>query len=198
MDSSMIVKLVKSSIHPLAEKLLFEHKRVVSRIFRDVIGLYQLAHFSITLINRQNEMVFLSYTPSIEYNLITSGLWSSDLSYHPNFYLNQAAKLWHELYLPHEYDGLLQIKQVQTGLSMGIAIPVQHEHFSLVYSCATASKDPNIAMELYQQQEALKDVGSYCFQKLSPLLTSLSLPALIPSQSEDKIPLPYIKLVVKN
>ncbi|HBI21972.1 MAG TPA: hypothetical protein DDY37_05230 [Legionella sp.] len=172
--------------HPLAHPILFKHKRAILSVFRDVIGINDIDHLSIACITHTNEVMFLSHTPSIEYHLMTSPLWSYDLLHTPHFYKNDDAKSWSELYHPDQYADLHAIKQAKHGFTTGFSIPIKRHGMHLVYSFAT--KSPNIHSNVFclEKHDEFLRLGHYCFNQLSYLVLPHSAPR------------PHVKLVVNN
>ena len=156
--------------HPLAENLLFQNKRDVLTVFSDIIGIYELDHLSIACINKANEVIFLSHTPSIEYNLMTSGLWKYDLSHDPLFYKNQQSRLWSELYDQDKYLELHHLKHTKNQFSFGFSIPIKRKDFYLIYSFATKARHVNPYLFFFDKQNELIKMGNYCFNKLKHIV----------------------------
>ena len=160
--------------HPLAYRFLFEHKRETLRVFRDVVGYVNLDHISIAYINLDNDVIFLSHTPSLEYNLIHSGLWAYDLSYCAQFYHNHQSMYWEQLYDQGKYNKLLYLKQQRYHFTTGFSIPIQKGPISLIYSFATQSQSVD-AMHLFlEKQPTLIELGDYCFNQLEKLISPFS------------------------
>ena len=178
-----------TKIHLLAKECLFGNKRATSSVFRDVIGLYELDHVAIAAVNKKQEIIFLSHTPSMEYNLITSDLWRYDGSYLPSFYGEPDCVEWRALYDSSHFHELTHIKQVKTGFTEGISVSVKHEDIHLIFSFATKSKDASAEDTLYHQQKQLTQIGWYCFQRFTDILASYLGVSSRPS---------YLKLVVNN
>ena len=168
--------------HPLAESLLFKHKRDVLAVFNHVIGRYELAHLSIACINQANEVIFLSHTPSIEYHLMASELWKDDLSLDPLFYKNHQSKLWGELYTKDKYHELYHLKQTKNQFSFGFSIPLKRDGFYVIYSFATKAQHINPYLFFFDKQSILITIGNYCFNQLK----SIVLPALL-NETQQKI-----------
>lgn len=60
-----------TKLHHNILDILYEHRHYVIKLFREVIGFYEINHISLTLRTPLNEVVIFSMTPNIEYNLIT-------------------------------------------------------------------------------------------------------------------------------
>lgn len=158
--------------HPTAERFLFEYKREVLTVFSHIIGLYELAHLSIACINKNNEVLFLSHTPAIEYHLITSYLWHADQLHDPLFYKGNQSRLWNELYTEKNYQELYYVKQTKHHFSFGFSIPLKRDDFYLIYSFATKAQHINPYLYFFDKQNTLIKMGNYCFDKLKPIIFS--------------------------
>ena len=157
----------KIELHPQAGDFLFQHYRSLLRIFNDVIGLFELDYISITLLNPQDKLLFLSSMPSIEYNLIENDLWQFDASFQKNFFLQDKVQLWDELYNDELLKPLQHYKQVIPKLNMGISVPASFEEYRVVYSFAFKSKNKTIQLNAVKNIKELLRIGLYCLQKIA-------------------------------
>ncbi len=181
--------------HLNAETLLFKHKRVALGVFRDVIGINEIDHISIACINMNDEVIFISHTPSIEYNLITSGLWVYDMAYHFDFYKNNNNQYWDQLYHHTKLAELTNIKQTTHQFSSGFSIPIKQDNCHLIYSFATKSKDAHSKSFFCDKQDELVKIGHYCFHKLATIFLPNDFDQKRASVVSSNR---YLKLVVNN
>ncbi|AMQ29111.1 TPA: hypothetical protein ACK8Z3_000030 [Legionella pneumophila] len=70
-------------LHSQLLENLFAFKSKVSNVFRDVLGIHDVHHISLTNINGHNQLLPLSSTPAMDFNLFNSFLWQHDLTYNP-------------------------------------------------------------------------------------------------------------------
>ncbi|MDP3559285.1 MAG: flagellar biosynthesis protein FlgJ [Legionellaceae bacterium] len=153
-------------LHPKAQDLLFQYYRTLSRIFNDVLGHLEIDYISITLLNDQNELLFLSSRPSIECNLIEHHLWSFDRSLHADFFQKNTAQLWETLYPEKWRTQLRHYKQEIPGYSMGVSIPSSFEEYRVVYSFALKSNNAIIKNNIMHKIEILLRMGRFCLQNI--------------------------------
>ena len=193
------MELTSSSctLNPLATTLLYKHNRLAHRVFSDVIGLHDIDHIALTTVSHQNELTFLSYKPSIEYNLITCGLWAHDLSYHPNFLKKRQCQLWTDLYHKDKYLELIHIKQHKHHLRAGLSTTLHYKHCILLLSFATKSKHPEAEHRLLQTHPELIQMGRYCFQNISHVFMPY-LDKAASASNKPRIISPYMRLIVNN
>src|SRR5688500_1882937 len=100
------------TIHADFLDFLFANKSKASSIFRDILGIHEIDHFSITLVDSKRQLLCLSSTPALEFNLFKSELWHFDQSYHPAWFKKEQSNSWQSLYDPLRYDELYYVKQV--------------------------------------------------------------------------------------
>ena len=184
------------TLNPLAHTLIFEHARVARRIFGDVIGLHNIDYIALTTISPKHELTSLSYIPSIDYNLITTDLWTYDSSYHPDFFKTRQTKLWTDLYHKDKYSELMQVKQHDKHLRAGLSTTLAYKHCTLLLSFGTKSKHPEAAQQLLEAHPELLQMGRYCFQNISHLFAPY-LGKTMPT-NKSRIKSPYMRLIVNN
>lgn len=184
------------TLNPLAQTILFQHKRAAHRVFSDVVGLNNIDHIALTTISPKNELTFLSYSPSMEHNLITTNLWAYDKSYDPDFFKKRQCKLWSDLYHKHKHTELMQVKQYTTGFTAGLSTSLSYQHCTLLLSFATKSKHMEADQQLLQAHPELLQMGRYCFQNISHLF----MPYLGKTTQTNSLRIisPYMRLIVNN
>jgi hypothetical protein len=155
--------------HPQLLEMLFAFKNKVSNVFKDVLGLYEIHHISLTHINKQNELLTLSSTPSMEYNLFSSQLWRYDQSYDPKWYHLGAQDYWQNLYNQSRYDELYYLKQIKHAFPIGLSLAATLNENHVVYSLASHKSCAATKEIFLNQQEDFYKIGQYCSNRLNPL-----------------------------
>lgn len=153
-------------LHPKALQALFTNKRETLRVFREIIGLFDIDHISIAYISERQELSFFSYTPSIEYHLIKWQLWQYDHAYQADFYQHQQNRLWAQLYHPRYIHELKYIKEQRNHLYHGFSISRPLATCYCIYSYATKSAHTRFT----PSDPIFIDIGDYCTTRLLPLL----------------------------
>ena len=160
-------------LHPHVKDFLYKHFRSVSKIFRNILSLHEIDYLSITLITPENELLFLSSQPAIEFNLIEHNLWQVDPIFHDDFFQQDKMKLWEDLYAKEKFDLLRYYRQYAQSYSMGFATPIVFEQYRAVYSFALKSHDEKIINKVQNKTEALMSMGRLC---LTTILNKIPLP----------------------
>ena len=149
---------------------LFAHKSKTRAIFRDVLALHEVNHIAIAYITAESTLLTLSSTPSLEYNMLSSGLWRFDNTYHPNWFKQNGHAYWQSLYSTERYDELYYIKQIKPHYPLGLSMagPLGNGH--VVYSIAS-STDSDYTRDIFNtQRDELFQLGQYCSTHLLALL----------------------------
>ena len=126
------------NLHPHAEKFLFEYYVVVNKAFSNILAHLETDYLSITLINKNRQMFFISSNPSIQQNLIEHGAWAFHGAYQPSFINQKLPKLWSELDHAHQKDLIQTFKHSNNRmallqvLSFQLNIPTTPQFFLLV------------------------------------------------------------------
>lgn len=156
-------------LHPQILDVLFAFKSKVSNIFRDVLGIHEMNHISITRINKNNQLLVLSSTPALEFNLFHSSLWRYDQSYAPQWFHLKTQAYWQTLYSQTRYDELYYLKQIKHKLPLGLSLAAQIDDAFVIYSLAS-HKSCAATRELFAtQQEDFYKIGQYCSNMLNPI-----------------------------
>ncbi len=154
------------TLHPNALDLLFSHKETVSQVFKDVLGLHGIEHIALTHLLPTHELLALSSTPAMEFNLFSSPFWHFDKTYHPSWQATNTPARWEALYSKTHFDNLLYIKQIKPCLPLGLSFVTQTPKGPMV--CSLASHSASAAQQgLFEShQPDFYKIGLYCAQKL--------------------------------
>lgn len=155
--------------HDYLEKL-FSHKSDVDRIFKDVLGLYDIDHIAITHINEKQELLTFSSAASLEFNLFKNTLWQFDKTYHPDWYQQCEEAVWESLYLPEKYHELYYLKQIKPQYIYGVSLATHVDNAYVIYSFASQKTSNDSTFALNTQEQILRRVGTYCYNKLQLLI----------------------------
>ncbi len=171
--------------HPQLLEALFYHKSRVSSIFRDVLGLYEIDHISITKISSTNKIMTLSSTPAMEFNLFNSNLWYFDKSYHPDWFTQCSQAEWRTLYTQKRYDELYYLKQVKHHYPIGYTMAAKLEEVFFIYSFASHRSCGHTRELFTNKYDNFYKIGQYCGKMLSQIFEDYSnLPQLLTKYSK--------------
>ena len=162
--------------HPKLLEVLFAFKSKVSSTFRDVLGIHEINHIAIARINKHNELLILSSTPAMEFNLFSSSLWRHDQSYNPNWFNLKTQAYWQTLYNPARYDELYYLKQIKHSFPLGLSLAAKIDDDKVIFSLASHRSCPHTRELFSTQQEDFYKIGQYCSNILNPLFSYCDSP----------------------
>jgi hypothetical protein len=157
--------------HPQFLEVLFAFKSKVSSVFRDVLGIHEIHHMALTRINKNNELLTLSSTPAMEFNLFSSTLWRYDQSYNPHWFQLCTQAYWQTLYNQTRYDELYYLKQIKHAFPIGLSLGAKIDDDFVIYSLASHKSCPTTRELFSTQQEDFYKIGQYCSNMLNPLFS---------------------------
>jgi len=156
-------------LHPHFLDMLFACKSKTSSIFRDVLGLHEISHISISYVNHENQLLALSSTPALEFNLFSQSLWKFDKTYRSNWFALCTEAHWESLYVPHRYDELYYVKQIKHNYPLGISLATKLGEHQVIYSLASHKNCQNTRDTFAKEQASFYKIGQYCTNHLLPL-----------------------------
>ncbi|WP_207384177.1 hypothetical protein [Legionella nagasakiensis] len=156
-------------LHPGLLDILFAYKSKVSSIFRDVLGIHEISHIAISYVNADNELLSLSSTPALEFNLFNSNLWRYDQTYQADWYQLCTQANWQSLYTAIRYDELYYIKQIKHRYPLGLSLAAKLDSAYLIYSIASHKNCIHTQEMFAQEHDSFYKIGQYCTNMLLPL-----------------------------
>lgn len=158
--------------HPQMLEALFAHRSRVASVFRDILGLHEIHHMSLTEISADGEILVLSSTPAMEFNLFSTPLWRYDQSYNPSWFSKTTQASWQSLYQTERYDELYYLKQIKHSLPLGFSLAATRGETTLVYSLGSRAAPDKFLKLMQEQLEEFYKIGQYCSNLLSDLFQS--------------------------
>lgn len=188
------MELNKPSIclHQQAKDYLFQHYRTLNRLFNNVLGHLEIDYIAIALLNKQNELFFLSSKPAIEQNLIEHNLWQLDPCLQLDFFTGNKARLWNKVYCEKTQEPLRYYKLEKPAFSSGASVSSSFNEYRVIYSFALRSKDIETQNKLTTQIDTLVSIGRFCLQSI---LKAIPLPE---QHCVLMSPRPSLKLIINN
>lgn len=162
-------------LHPQFLDVLFAFKSKAFKTFREVLGIHELHHISVTRVDENNQMLSLSSTPALEFNLFSSPLWIYDNTYSPSWFHLKTQEFWQALYHPTRYDELYYLKQIKHTYPVGLSMASKVDNDYIIYSLAS-NKSCNYTKELFTtHHEDFYKIGQYCYNMLYSLFNDSEL-----------------------
>lgn len=160
--------------HPQLPEILFAHRRKVSSVFRDIIGIHEINHIALTKVDKEQRLLILSSTPALEFNLFNSPLWRFDQSYCPDWFNLGTHAYWQALYATERYDELYYLKQIRLGYPIGMSLALRRGEEQYIFSFASHRSCQNTQELFSNKTDDLYKIGLYCTNQLRALFDHTS------------------------
>lgn len=168
-SSDDTARLENVNLHMEIIETLFQYKKILSNRFDDIKGTFFIDHFAV-IISYNNTILVFSVTPSVEYNLLSQGLWKFDKAFSPHFLQNDTFSSWDIAYEKKYFDEIKNLKQLKHEFTFGFNLPKETTPFQLIYSFATRAHKLNL-IDYYQSSiNELFGIGDYLFQSINSIV----------------------------
>lgn len=153
--------------HPCFLEVLFGCRHTTSSLFKKFLAHYDIQHIAFSYVNDQQELLTLSSTPALEFNLFHSALWHYDQTYQPVWYESEKISKWQSLYSPARYEALYYLKQGNFHYPNGISFARHIHQGRLICSIASHKSKTDLYTVLSPKtRHCLENLGIYCANQL--------------------------------
>lgn len=135
----------------------------LAKIYKEIIGLEKIHHFSLNVVDSDGKMSILSYNPHIAYNIFKDGTYLYNGSISPSYYNNFNFYTWDEAYDPRYACVLKNNMERKNGINKGVVITKKIDDMTLLYSFATKSNGDDFVLHMQDQRELYYQMGDHCF-----------------------------------
>lgn len=153
-------------LHKDILNISFRHKYQISKIFKNILGLCNIDHFSLDLVNPEGEMIFFSGTPSHGYEICKRGYGQYDGIISPENYENYEFYWWENTYHKKFANKIIEIREGMLGLRNGFMLVRKWNNFYLIYSFATKSRDLQFQSMIVNNINKLLEMGDFCYMEM--------------------------------
>jgi hypothetical protein len=151
------------------------HRQTILEKYSDILGLNNIEHISVNVIDPKGELVFLSATPLTGINVCSSKLYLYDLSIHPSMYMTKDFYWWNDCYIPIMKDKLKLEKEKKNKLQHGFIVTEHKDNFIFLYSFATRNtKNIESWLTAEKNKFIFRQMGRYCFNSMKNLYIDLT------------------------
>lgn len=174
-------------LHEHAATMSFEQCSKLFKIYQEVIGIRNITHFSLNVVDPFGKMAILSYRPQIAYNIFKDGSYLHNGSISSTFYDNKYLYTWDETYSQSHYKLLKNNMENKNGINKGVVIVKKVNNLTLLYSFATRADGNDFYADINESTNQFYEIGDHCFTRISPLLEIYSIH---PEYEENGLVLP--------
>ena len=157
-------------LHENAATISFENCFKLGKIYKEVIGIDNVDHFSLNVVDVDGKMSILSYNPQIAYNIFKDGSYLYNGSISPSYYNNFDFYTWDETYDPQYYHALINNMERKNGINKGVVLIKRVQGLTLLYSFATKGNGLDFQTQIQNQREKFYEMGNHCFDLIKPIV----------------------------
>jgi len=159
-------------LHEKAALMSFENCYKLEKIYKEVIGLNKVHHFSLNVVDSKGKMSILSYNPQIAYNIFKDGSYLYNGSISPTFYEKLDFYTWDQAYDPRYYYKLKNNMELKNGIKTGVVITKNVGQIKLLFSFATKSDSQEFISDIQENKKQYMLMGEHCFERIRKILES--------------------------
>jgi len=153
-------------LHPEVLTISYKHRYEISKRFKEVLGLFQIKHFSLDLVRPDGQMIFLSGTPSHGYEVCSKGFGAYDPTISPENYKTKEFYWWHELQGVRYVNEIEYIRQIRHGFKYGFMMVRHWDDFYLIYSFAAGKVSKDFVSRIENSINELFEAGDYVYNSM--------------------------------
>lgn len=153
-------------LHDKVLDISFSHYSQIQSVTQNIVGKYDIDHFSLDLVNGKNEMLFLSSTPAHAFEICSRGLSQYDGITSPEYYKKYEFYWWKTAKHQAFSDEINDIRREIFGFTHGFMLVRHWDDYYLIYSFATKSHDPDFETKITNSLNQLLALGDSAYYKL--------------------------------
>lgn len=157
-------------LHENAAFMSFDNCYKLGAVYKEIIGLENVHHFSLNVVDAHGKMSILSYNPQIAYGIFKDGSYLYNGSISPSYYNNFNRYTWDESYDPRYYHTLKNNMERKNGINKGVVLIKRINGLTLLYSFATKSNGDDFVAQIQDQEEVFYQMGDHCFNLITPII----------------------------
>ena len=157
-------------LHKNAATISYENCVNLRKVYKEIIGLNNIHHFSINVVDYDDKMTILSYNPQIAYNIFKDGSYRYNGSISSTYYNNMDLYTWDETYDPKFHHILKNNMEIKNGIQKGVVLIKRTNGLTLLYSFATKLNGTDFVYEIENQKELFYGMGDHCFNQVSTII----------------------------
>lgn len=150
-------------LHKHALLMSFEHQWRIRQIYKEIIGLNEIDHFSINIVDPNGEMSIISFNPSIIYKIFQDGTYLYNGSISPTYYEKLDFYTWEQCYDKRFFIETKNSLQTKNGIDTGIVMIHREYDFNILFSFASKRKNGDLLSNSIENSQEYLKIGFYCF-----------------------------------
>ena len=157
---------------------LYKHHYKIRSVAKEILGINSIDHFSLDLVDPNDNMLFFSSTPSHGFEICKRGYGQYDGIISPYNYENHEFYWWKEAAHKKYADKIAKIREDVLQLKHGFMLVRHWDNFYLIYSFATRSKTKSFDFQTKVVNEInyFFKMGDFVYQELKNIYASYCQP----------------------
>lgn len=156
-------------LHKDAMLMSYENMAKIRQVYDEVIGIHDIDHVSINIVDPSDEMLIVSYNPAISHTIIKDGSYIYNGSISPDFYKKKHIYTWDEAYDPKVKNKIKFNMQIKHGINLGCVLIRQIHGFYILYSFATKKDGQNLLGNIKENTSLYYSIGDHCLDLIKDL-----------------------------
>ncbi|KTD04519.1 putative FlgJ-like protein [Legionella geestiana] len=153
----------------------FEYCYYIAKVYKDIIGLRNISHFSLNVVDKDGKMSILSLNPQIAYNIFKDGTYRYNGSISPSFYNQYEIYTWDETYSKKYHNLLINNMERKNGIKKGVVLTQKLNNIKLLFSFATKGDGEAFHKDIVESKSFFLAAGYHCFDKVKNILEESSI-----------------------
>jgi hypothetical protein len=149
-------------LHKDALLMSFQNQWQIRQVYKEIIGLNDVDHFSINIVPPSGEMSIISYNPSIVYKIFKDGTYLYNGTISPTYYENLDFYTWDQCYDRRFYSRVKFSLQVQNGIDMGVNLIHREFGFNILFSFASKREHSDLFINAVENNKKFFEMGFHC------------------------------------
>ena len=156
-------------LHKDALLMSFENQWRIRKIYTEIIGLNEIDHLSINIVDPNGEMSIISYNPSIVYKIFKDGTYLYNGTISPTYYENLDFYTWDQCFDKRFYNEVKNSLQIKNGIDTGIAMIHREFNFHILFSFASKRKNGDMLADAIENNQQFLKMGFHCLESIKDI-----------------------------
>lgn len=147
----------------------FENQWLIRKIYSEIIGLNEIDHFSINIVDPHGEMSIISYSPSIIYKIFKDGTYLYNGSISPTYYEKLDFYTWDQCYDRRFFNDVKNSLQTKNGIDTGIVMIHRAFNFHVLFSFASKRRYGDLFADSTENSKKFLNMGFHCLDLIKDI-----------------------------
>lgn len=156
-------------LHSDALLMSFKNHWRIRQIYNEIIGLNDIDHFSINIVDPNGEMSVISYNPSIVYKIFQDGTYLYNGTISPTYYENLDFYTWDQCYDRRFYTTIKNSLQVKNGIDTGVNMIHREFGYHILFSFASKRKNSDLLVNSIDHSREFLKIGFHCLDLIKDI-----------------------------